>query len=143
MEQAMRGTRAVAVLLSLSALALLPASNAHACSCAVFEPAVAREQAVAVFEGVLLRYEEANGGIATFRVDRVWKGDVAQEYAVPAPGPSSMCPPHFEVGQRYIVYVDPEPEGPRVRQCARYAQGRQLAAERAALGPPLQPPRRP
>lgn len=104
---------------------------------------MARDAAVVVFEGVLLRHEDAEGGgVATFRVERVWKGDVPDTYAVASVGSLSMCPPHFEVGQRYIVYVDSSANGPHVRQCARYAFGPHLRRERAALGRPIRTRRR-
>lgn len=113
--------------------------EAHACSCAVPEPAAARDAAGIVFEGVLLRHEAAADGgsaMATFRVERVWRGEVRATVTVRTPGLQSMCPPHFEVGQRYIVYADGSPESASVHQCARYGFGRNLSSERAALGRP-------
>lgn len=113
--------------------------EAHACSCVVVEPAAARNAAGIVFEGVLLRHEAASDGdsaVATFRVERVWRGEVRATVTVRTPGLLSMCPPHFEVGQRYIVYADGSPESASVRQCARYATGSSLRSERAALGRP-------
>jgi hypothetical protein len=118
--------------------ALAPMAPARACSCAVAAPPAAMAAAVAVFEGVLVRQEDSGGeNVATFQVHRVWKGDVAESYSVRALGPQSMCPPHFTVGERYIVYVTAAPDGPRIQQCSRYARAEQLASERAALGRPI------
>jgi hypothetical protein len=128
---------AAASCLALSLV--LPAQQALACSCVLFPIETARNNATYVFEGVLVRDEPtAEGSTATFRVERVWKGDVPATFTVPSLGTQSMCPPHLSVGQRYIIYVDPSDQGPPgIQACARYAQGAELAAERRALGAPI------
>ncbi|MCA9534605.1 MAG: hypothetical protein KC593_13030 [Myxococcales bacterium] len=119
----------------------LPARPARACSCAWYDVAQAREQATHVFEGVLVRALPASGTTperAELRVARVWKGAVTRTFVVQATLGLTMCPPHFEVGERYILYTSGPADAPRVSSCARYATGAQLATERAALGRPLQ-----
>lgn len=116
-------------------------SAAAACSCAWFDVPTARGQATHVFEGVLVNAipgtDEAPGR-AVFRVDRVWKGTVSRTFTVQATVGLTMCPPHLEVGQRYIVYTSGTNAAPQVQACARYAGGEGLAAERTALGTPTQ-----
>ena len=120
---------------------LWTADAARACSCAVMAAPQARDAAVLVFEGELLRITASSDGpgaaIAVFRLSRVWKGTPPRELSVQIPAPPTMCPPHFEVGQRYIVYASGTAAAPRVTRCARYAWPAQIEAERSALGPPL------
>lgn len=123
-----------------TSIALWP-SAAEACSCAWFDVPVARDQATHVFEGVLVSATPRNDetpGRATFRVDRVWKGSVSRTFTVQARVGLVMCPPHLEVGQRYILYTSGTDAAPVVASCARYAAGPSLAAERTALGTPTQ-----
>lgn len=130
----------LATLLALTGAVLTPASAA-ACSCAWRDVPAARDQATHVFEGVLV---SAAGGAtgamtqAVFEVDRVWKGAVSRSFTVQARVGIVMCPPHLEVGQRYILYTSGPANAPRVESCARYAAGDSLATERAALGAPRQ-----
>lgn len=129
-------TRSSACLLA-AALAL-PVADARACSCVEPDRAGAFERAELVFEGVLIRHEGSpRGNMAVFRVERVWKGEVSAQFAVAAIGPNSMCPPHFVPGERFIVYADPSPDGPRVVNCARHARGADVPAERSLLGRPI------
>jgi hypothetical protein len=131
---------ALATLLALTSAVLTPASAA-ACSCAWRDVGAARDQATHVFEGVLV---SAAGGAseaatqAVFEVHRVWKGAVTRSFAVQARVGIVMCPPHLEVGQRYIIYTSGPANAPRVESCARYAAGESLATERTALGAPTQ-----
>jgi len=112
-----------------------------ACSCAWFDVPTARDAATHVFEGVLVNaIPGANGaeGRAVFRVDRVWKGQVSRTFTVTAAVGLTMCPPNFEVGERYILYTSGPNNAPRVQACARFAGGEGLATERSALGTPTQ-----
>jgi hypothetical protein len=137
--------RPLLTLLVAAGLALatvtLPSAAARACSCAVSDVPSAREQATHVFEGVVTRGLPAEGDTperVEFRVERVWKGAVSQTFAVAASLGMSMCPPYFEVGQRYVIYTSGPADAPRVERCARYAGSHSLATERAALGRPTQ-----
>ena len=128
---------AISVILAVAVFG--PTHRAEACSCAVFSAADARRASVFVFEGVLTRFIPASGERprqAVFRLYRVWRGAPGQTLSVQVEAPDSMCPPHFEVGQRYLVYASGSEAAPRVRQCARYAAAEGLAAERRALGRP-------
>ena len=68
-----------------------------------------------------------------------WKGEVAQEHSVrwPGHGPTGLCPPHFTVGERFIVYVSAADRGPEIRACSRFAAGERVPDERRELGPPI------
>jgi hypothetical protein len=132
----------IAFALSLALLAPLWSINtASACSCAVAAAPAARDASVVTFEGVLLRIEppadDASPARAVFRLSRVWKGAPPRELTVEVQAQPTMCPPHFEVGQRYIVYASGTIQRPRVAQCARYAIASQLARERRELGNPI------
>jgi hypothetical protein len=108
--------------------------------CVVRRPA-ARDQATHVFEGVLVNAipaSDAAPGRAVFRVDRVWKGRVSRTFTVQATIGLTMCPPHLEVGQRYILYTAGSNAAPRVEACTRFAAGESLETERRALGTPTQ-----
>lgn len=135
----MKSVVAVVGLVVVSLVAL-PA-RVDACSCAVMDVPNARRAAALVFEGTLIRMEQATEGTArgTFRVRRVWKGNVGREITLNVPPTMSMCPPHFEEGQTYIVYAEP---GPRVGACARWGAGAMLEQERRALGNPVRTYRR-
>lgn len=131
---------ALGTLLALTGLVLAPGSAA-ACSCAWFDVPTARDQATHVFEGVLVNAIPATAdapGRAVFRVDRVWKGRVSRTFTVQATIGLTMCPPHLEVGQRYILYTSGSNAAPRVEACTRYAGGEGLETERRALGAPTQ-----
>lgn len=116
-------------------------SSARACSCAVPSAAAARDAALIAFEGELLRIAPAADGAAmvqaVFRLSRVWKGRPSRELTVMVPAQPTMCPPHLEVGQRYILYATGPAGEPRVRSCSRYAAAAGLEAERRALGAPI------
>lgn len=123
----------------LAVVLLAVASPALACSCVEVPVPAARSAATWVFEGVMLRGSptgEAERQRATFRVERVWKGTLAEEVTIDIPTAGSMCPPNLTVGERVILYVSGTPEAPRVEGCARYAVSSQLRAERRALGRP-------
>jgi len=129
---------AISVILAVAVLG--PTHRAQACSCTILPAADVRRASVFVFEGVLTRFIPASGERprqAVFRLYRVWRGAAGQTLSVQVEAPDSMCPPHFAVGQRYIVYATGSEAAPRVRQCARYAAAEGLAAERRALGRPL------
>jgi len=131
---------ALGTLLALTCLVLTPESAA-ACSCAWFDAPTARDQATHVFEGVLVNAipaSDAAPGRAVFRVDRVWKGRVSRTFTVQATIGLTMCPPHLEVGQRYILYTAGSDAAPRVEACTRFAGGESLETERRALGTPTQ-----
>ena len=126
---------------ALAGAALLAPSVAAACSCAWYDVPSARQQATHVFEGVLVRVLPASGNTperAEFHVDRVWKGTVTRVFAVQATVGLTMCPPHLEVGQRYILYTSGPADAPQVARCSRFAAGPSLVTERRELGAPLQ-----
>ena len=97
-------------LLVLAGLFARPLSDvAHAQCVIVDEPEKRFAQSDAVFLGTVLR-TEATGvqgahvivEIATFRVDRTWKGDAAKELRVGADRP-------FEKGKEYLVFAGGKP----------------------------------
>ena len=96
-------------------------SQAEACSCLLTSLEAAREQATAVFEGRLERFETVNDvSYAVFRVQRVWKGQVTRSVRVRAEQ-NTMCPPHLQVGATSIVYAVGAASDLRIDGCSRTA----------------------
>ena len=132
------------VLVVAASLLAVP-SAVYACSCAVMAADDARRVAAMVFEGTVERIEpipNSSSARATFRVVRVWKGDVERQVTLSVPAQPSMCPPHFAEGQSYVVYAEASDAGFRVGACARYAAGDGLRRERSELGSPVRTYRR-
>jgi hypothetical protein len=101
-----------------------------------------------VFVGRVVRVTAADGHrertlVATFAVEKAWKGVRQPEIALTTPKGSSACGFDFEPGQRYLIYAYSLPQrspSPRLATniCTRT---RQMQAQMAAddvkkLGPP-------
>lgn len=71
-------------------------------------PAQAAEEADAVFVGTVTGVERAgdNDVVATFEVERVWRGPPTATNRVATPENPGMCGYAFEVGQAYLVYAN-------------------------------------
>lgn len=91
-------------------------TSALACTCADLTVTQQRENANAVFSGTVVQKTrsdavEKDGVKITFKVGRVWKGEVGQEINVftGATGDlypfENLCAPPFRVGQNYIVFA--------------------------------------
>lgn len=131
--------RSAAFVMMLFASISFRASPARACSCLVDSAPAARDAAVIVFEGELLRLAPARGADApraVFRLSRVWKGRPTRELTVVVRAQPDLCPPHLDVGQTYILYATGTLAEPRITRCSRHATGAGIEAEREALGPP-------
>jgi hypothetical protein len=87
-----------------------------ACTCGETTAAQHFQSATAVFIGVVAAKQKSNavakdGVEVTFRVARVWKGNVSKRALVytGATGDlypfENLCAPQFRVGQRYIVFA--------------------------------------
>lgn len=71
-------------------------------------PAQAAEEADAVFVGTVTGVEPADDVdvVATFEVDRVWRGPPTATTQVVTPENPGMCGYAFEPDQRYLVYAN-------------------------------------
>jgi hypothetical protein len=100
--------------------ALISAGVVNACECS--DPTVqgAKQRAAVVFRGTLIALHPTNKRIgferpgatpkmAVFRVDRVWKGDVASTFEMPAIPEAGGCwgfaPDFIRVGAELLVYA--------------------------------------
>lgn len=95
---------------------LFGSGNVHACTCGEQTVIEQRENASAVFLGTVISKVRSNaverdGVRVTFKVTRVWKGDVGREFVVYT-GPTSdlysfenLCAPPFKVGASYVVFA--------------------------------------
>ncbi|MFT5354968.1 MAG: hypothetical protein ACI9KE_002181 [Polyangiales bacterium] len=123
------------LIVGLLAFAHSP-SPAEACQCLLVSSEGAREQATAVFEGRLERFETVDEvSYAVFEVQRVWKGQVTRSVRVRA-AQLTMCPPHLQVGETRIVYAVGPANSLRIDTCSRTAFSGNDAAE---LGPSRRP----
>jgi hypothetical protein len=104
----------LAMALVFAVLALAPACPAYACSC--IPPAPPKESladAAAVFSGEVTEVVLPGGGVVNtaemievnFKVDQVWKGEIAELTTVTTAGSSASCGFEFQSGQSYIVYA--------------------------------------
>jgi hypothetical protein len=114
----MRSLLAVGLLSGLSIV--VPSSPACACDCASLSRDEALARADAVFVGVVtdvatpwrwLMWSSADPVTVTFDVDTAYKGVVPAEARVRTARESPSCGYPFEVGQRYLVYVDVQADG--------------------------------
>ena len=93
------------MLLVVVLVALTPASADHSKQCVELDdPAPLFEQSAVVFVGIALGVkpiglhgEHVMSHRATFRVERIWKGELQRQYLVDADGA-------FAVDKRYIVF---------------------------------------
>ncbi|MFI6909996.1 hypothetical protein ACIBKY_52670 [Nonomuraea sp. NPDC050394] len=103
-----RGLLAVA---ALSAMFVLPAEAAMACSCATGTPRELAGEATAVFTGTAtgVRVIEPmeNGGkvIATLRADHFYKGDARPSVEVTTRAQGPACGFAFHEGARYLLFA--------------------------------------
>ena len=131
----MKNASMVLFIVGLLGLALIP-TPASACSCVLSSLEAAREEATAVFEGTLDRFEDVGDvTYAVFRVRRVWKGQMTRNVRVRA-ARLTMCPPHLEVGATRIVYAMGPARDLRIEPCSRTAFSHNDAAELGASRPP-------
>jgi|ERR1041384_239697 hypothetical protein len=106
-------------LIHLAMLALLIhlfAVQGYSCTCGDATVAQQRDNASAVFMGTPIRkmrsdQVEKNGVQITFKVNRVWKGDVEKEVTVYTAATSdlypfeNLCAPSFKIGKDYVVFA--------------------------------------
>ena len=83
---------------------------ASACDCVKLSAKVAKREAEIVFRGTVVAMHESSDHfpIATFKVVRVWKGDVSETFEMPAMQERSGClgfTPPVEIGAEFLVYA--------------------------------------
>lgn len=97
-----------------------PSAPACACDCGTLPAHEALARADAVFTGVVvgvaaplrwLEWSSADPVTVSFEVDTVYKGDVPANARVQTARESPSCGYPFEKGQRYLVYVNIQPDG--------------------------------
>jgi len=130
------------VLLFLGLASLTYAPKARACSCMKLTPSEGLTSSVAVFTGEVTDIEKNQatrfGGLeVTLRVQKVWKGDAAQEVKVHTAGSSAACGYSFAEGVTYLVYAVRDDADPlRVSLCSRTAPLNQAKEDLDFLGKP-------
>jgi len=104
-------TLLLGLLVGLGGIFVAPA-RCLACTCAMpSDPATAREQATAVFQGrvIAINPEVTAAGYryqrVAFQVDTNWKGSVARETIVYTGSGGGDCGYPFQVGTGYLVYA--------------------------------------
>lgn len=127
--------------LGLAAGLLLPSGRiARACSCMPPPPPLeALDKATDVFDGTVAGIEWVDPGqrFGAQRVEFVihtqWKGVESGRLSIETAGDTAMCGYNFQLGGRYIVYTEGEPESPLASNCSRTRPWSE--EEAAALGP--------
>lgn len=120
--------------------------TAEACSCPEPEPpAVAAEEADAVFAGEIVafdqpepgRFDDRSGVVA---VHSVWAGEIAEETPLSTPADQGLCGIEPQVGEEYLVYARAGDDGALVTDlCMRTTQLERADEDLAALGEPTDP----
>jgi hypothetical protein len=102
----------VAVVAALAVLFALP-QTCFACSCiAPPPPTEAAADAVAVFQGEVIRVEQVRGATGaehrrvTLRVSKVWKGTITAETIVYTGSGDANCGIAFQQGTEYVIYAN-------------------------------------
>ncbi|WP_199350874.1 PEP-CTERM sorting domain-containing protein [Haliangium ochraceum] len=122
-------------MMIVCAAAVLAPRAAEACSCMrPPPPQEALAAADAVFEGTITTVESGDNLVATFAVERAWKG-VAKDTITVATGlNSAMCGLGFAEGERWLVYAMLDGDELRSSLCSRTARSADAADDLAALG---------
>ncbi|MBD2871169.1 hypothetical protein [Paenibacillus arenilitoris] len=145
-----RGTLMLLALLTLTVgMAILPA-QAAACSCA--EPGTLTERkdrSHAVFEGEVAAVKSSSASLfqpqvrtvkATFKVNEVWKGQVARTIEVITAEDGATCGFRFEEGERYLVFANAKGKSLETGLCSGNVKHDGSAAYAAPLGSGSIPP---
>lgn len=95
-------------MLLLTTVGALAPTATHACSCKYIAPDAALSMADAAFVGVVVAVRhEAKISLATFRIERIWKGPPSETIEVGVDVISS-CAAELQIGERHLVYAKPE-----------------------------------
>jgi hypothetical protein len=135
----------LAMALVFAVLALAPVCPAYACSCIPPAPPLdSLAEAAAVFQGEVVEVGalEAEGGVVntadmvqvTFKVNQVWKGDIAETTTLTTAGSSASCGVEFQSGQTYVVYAHMLEGQLNASLCSRTAPVDLAAEDLEALG---------
>ena len=123
-------------------LLLVPAQQAHACTCPRRpSPRHAVKKAVAVFVGkvVDIRIPKADPDtdvLVKFQVHRSWKGVASGTALVTTPPRLHSCSYSFQAGKEYLVYAYAKKSvGFRTNICTRTTTIDRAQADLAVLGP--------
>ena len=112
----MNDMRKFAVIITAALLGLSQAKDAYACSCLPPPPvATAVGESSAVFAGTIVRMtppsQPTSQIVATFAVERVWKGPTTEtQIEIHTPSSSASCGLSFEPGAKWLIYAN-EVEG--------------------------------
>jgi hypothetical protein len=92
--------------------AMISLAVAAACTCSAPSVGGAKKLADVVFRGVIANI---SGGRVSFRVSRVWKGNVGRLFEMPEFRETSAClgfwPDHLRIGNDLLVYAYTLPRG--------------------------------
>lgn len=126
---------------------------ASACECVPPAPLFKLDHSDVVFRGTIVELRGSNhpanplpslsaakdtGKIAVFQVTRVWKGEVAETFEMPAVEETSACvgfwPDHLKVGTELLIYASMTNGGYYTGICG-YDQLASAAKDYKVLGP--------
>jgi MYXO-CTERM domain-containing protein len=129
-----------AVIIATALLGLSQANDAYACSCVPPPPvATAVGESSAVFAGTIVALTPpslpSNDMVATFSVERVWKGATNQTaIEVRTPSSSAACGLSFAPGQKWLIYANESEGGLSAILCSRSTLYSNAQADLAELG---------
>lgn len=129
-----------AVFIATALLGLSQAKDAYACSCVPPPPvATAVGESSAVFAGTIVALTPpslpTSEMVATFSVERVWKGPTNQtEIEIRTPASSAACGLSFEPGGKWLIYANETEDGLSAILCSRSTLYGAAQADLAELG---------
>jgi hypothetical protein len=99
--------KAFRILTAALALVALPRTAAHACSCITASPQTYLARSAAAFAGEARLVQPQGGGVVvvTFRVARVYKGDIQPEVSVFTGAGVDNCGIAFTANRAYTVFA--------------------------------------
>jgi len=141
---------AMAVMAALLGTAVATPDRAHACSCAA--PPTVREELsrkTAIFAGTVTKIVKPDKPVidsavdlveASFKVDRIWKGELADQATVYTAISSASCGYEgFRVGERFLVSAYGSPDRLETGYCEMTKPAEAAAAELSELGAGREP----
>lgn len=139
-----------AVFIATTLLGLSQVNDAYACSCIPPPPvATAVGESSAVFAGTIVALTPpslpTSDIVATFSVERVWKGPTnLTQIEIRTPASSAACGLSFAPGAKWLIYANETQDGLSAILCSRSTLYGNAQADLAELGagtvPGSQPP---
>lgn len=133
------------LVIAASLLGILPVSLAIACSCLPRTPQQTFESSQAVFAGQVVQVNQPGNREevrVSFKVSRVWKGNLTPQLQVGTSSSSASCGYNFQKGEEYLVYASSEESKLKTGLCSGTKPLSTAQADLAALGEGKTPNRR-